>query len=376
MKLSLFAAAAFLLASAAAQPTDAKPFDPRHHFDQRCPAGVKLDPSDKQRDPASKSSYLWTPMPASATASDCAKLCCGDWSCESFAFVAAKGAPTPPPSPPVGLTGDWFNHDSLRGISKIRISQTGQTLSVESLEPKKSMWTSGAGKVSADGHTGYLDFDHNGRNNRTFTASSNKQTLTLSRESFDPAGFTQTFVRSPTPFGPSSSDGCPAGVPCCIFKDDVDALVAGVAGTTSGVRAKLAAKAPPYPDSTVVKGALETHMLIGINGDEFPITWGKDGAQYTGAGDNNQGNGSSPLGFFKVNEMASPKEMGCKDVPVTPGNQQPYVPCKNISLQGADVPVKNAEALKACPAWRKGIPNLKSSGVLSVDGVLYWAISW
>ena len=31
--------------------------------------------------------------------------------------------------------------------------------------------------------------------------------------------------------------------------------------------------------------------------------------------------------------------------------------------------------MKACPGWHKGIPNLKSSAVLSVDGVLYWAVS-
>lgn len=33
------------------------------------------------------------------------------------------------------------------------------------------------------------------------------------------------------------------------------------------------------------------------------------------------------------------------------------------------------DASAACPNWRAGIPNLKSSGVLSVDGVLYWAVS-
>ena len=31
--------------------------------------------------------------------------------------------------------------------------------------------------------------------------------------------------------------------------------------------------------------------------------------------------------------------------------------------------------MKACPGWHEGIPNLKSSAVLSVDGVLYWAVS-
>lgn len=42
---------------------------------------------------------------------------------------------------------------------------------------------------------------------------------------------------------------------------------------------------------------------------------------------------------------------------------------------GPAIPVNNPAARKACPAWRSDTPNLKSSGVLSVDGVLYWAIS-
>ena len=42
-------------------------------------------------------------------------------------------------------------------------------------------------------------------------------------------------------------------------------------------------------------------MEIGINGDEFPITWDQDGNQYTGAGDNSQpGESGSPLSFFRV----------------------------------------------------------------------------
>ena len=42
----------------------------------------------------------------------------------------------------------------------------------------------------------------------------------------------------------------------------------------------LQAKPPPYPNSTYVKGTLHDKLYIGINGDEFPITWGKDGSQY------------------------------------------------------------------------------------------------
>ena len=35
------------------------------------------------------------------------------------------------------------------------------------------------------------------------------------------------------------------------------------------------------------------------------------------------------------------------------------------------IPIRGPEAVKACPGWHAGIPNLKSSAVLSVDGVLY-----
>ena len=66
--------------------------------------------------------------------------------------------------------------------------------------------------------------------------------------------------------------------------------------------------------------------------------------------------------------------MGC----TYPGthHDQPSPSCKNIHEQGPAVPVNNSAASAACPAWHGGVPNLKSSGVLSVDGTLYWAISW
>ena len=65
--------------------------------------------------------------------------------------------------------------------------------------------------------------------------------------------------------------------------------------------------------------------------------------------------------------------MGCT-YPPTHGNQ-PSPVCKNIHEMGVHVPVQGPDASKACPAWHSGIPNLKSSGVLSLDGVLYWAVS-
>lgn len=90
-----------------AQPSGALPFDPRHHIDRRCLPAVRLDPDGKQRDPSSTSSYLYTAMQVNATVTDCARLCCGDWSCEAFAFVPAKAAPGPSHVPTCKLTGDW-----------------------------------------------------------------------------------------------------------------------------------------------------------------------------------------------------------------------------------------------------------------------------
>ena len=97
----------------------------------------------------------------------CAKLCCGDWSCESFGFIAS-----------------WKPADA-------------------------------AAVVSA-------------------SASATEE---------------------PPPAG-----ACSMGQPCCIFKDDVDPLVPGVAGTTTGVRAKLPSQDPPFPTSAHVVGTLEEKL--------------------------------------------------------------------------------------------------------------------
>ncbi len=369
---------------ARAQPHNADPIDPRHHLDARCPRAVTLDPSDKQRDPASSSSYLWSPLPASATVEDCAKACCGDWSCEAFAFYKAQNAtPALTPTPAGGsLTGDWIDHDSLRGVSHITLKQSGRHLTAISLQPRASMWGAAAGFVNVAGTGGYLYFGamegHHDvahvQNNRTFTLSADHNTIFLERLSFDPVGFTQNFTRSAQPFGPGGNCTS-ATMGCCVFKDDLDALVANPpgSGVLTGRRAKLPARPPPYPNSTVVKAVvLHPKMEIGINGDEFPITWDEDGNMYTGAGDNSQpGESGSPLSFFRV--QGGPTEMGCS-YPPTHGNQ-PSPNCSHIKEMGAHVPVQGPDATKACPAWNHGIPNLKSSGVLSLDGVLYWAIS-
>eukprot|EP01065_Artemidia_motanka_P051688 TRINITY_DN9157_c0_g1_i2.p1 TRINITY_DN9157_c0_g1~~TRINITY_DN9157_c0_g1_i2.p1 ORF type:complete len:274 (+),score=63.33 TRINITY_DN9157_c0_g1_i2:45-824(+) len=120
-------------------------------------------------------------------------------------------------------------------------------------------------------------------------------------------------------FATGHSGGCThKDVPCCIFKDDIDALVTGAAGVTTGTRGLLPAKPAPVPNSTAIGWAtLHDKLYLGINGDEFPITWGKDGAMYTGAGDNHQQGGQeSPLSFFRV--VGGPTEMGCTDPQPSP----------------------------------------------------------
>ena len=177
-----------------------------------------------------------------------------------------------------------------------------------------------------------------------------------------------------TPDAAARPADCKPSGPCCVFKDDLDALVKANAssGVVTGKRAHLAAKQPPYPASKL--SATVHKELTVINGDEFPITWGADGAQYTGAGDNHQAVGNtaeSPLSFFRV--AGGPTELGCSNPPTH--HNQPSPTCKNITEQGPAVAVKSAASIKACPGWHDGIPNIKSSAVLSVGGTLYWAIS-
>ena len=180
---------------------------------------------------------------------------------------------------------------------------------------------------------------------------------------------------------------CTPTTPCCAFKDDAsDPLTSGSTwpGITTGKRSMLSAKSPPYPNSSAVpQVAIEPKLYIGVNGDEFPITWGRDGAQYSGAGDNKQIiNGKlaeSPLSFFKV--TGGPTEMGCSVETPGPNHTQPSPVCKNVTMQGQPIVVNSPSSSKACPNWHTDCgdgtpcPNLKSSGVLSVGGILYWAVS-
>merc|ERR1739848_85956 len=55
-------------------------------------------------------------------------------------------------------------------------------------------------------------------------------------------------------------------------------------------------------------------------------------------------------------------------------NNQPSPKCKHITQQGDSI-VVGKDFTGVCPSWRGDVPNLKSSGVLSIEGVLYWAIS-
>ena len=72
-----------------------------------------------------------------------------------------------------------------------------------------------------------MAFD-NARNNRTLQISADGNTIAFARLSFDPPGFTQNFTRSSTPFPEPPAGSCASSSACCIFKDDIDALVAGV----------------------------------------------------------------------------------------------------------------------------------------------------
>ena len=340
---------------AAAQPHGALPFDPRHRFDQRCPHFVALDPPNLQRNPVSASLYLDVPLHANATVDDCARACCGDWSCEAFTFTeaaAVRGL----------LAGSWFNHDSSVGVHRLAITQSAHNLLVQSIDVAGNNWI---GEIGS-GRIGWLCFAGDSARNRSFHLADDNNTFFFGPLPTDKKGYSQNFTRAEEPF----PGGCIPGAPCCSFRDDsFDALAPSVFGVRSGVRSKLPSYAPPYPQSsTIVSATVDPTFLVGINGDEFPITWGRDGQQYTGAGDNTQANGGgSPLSFFKV--QGGPTEMACASPPARPG-YTPSPTCANITLQGKEVVVGPGHSV--CPGWDGGsTPNLKSSGVLSVEGVLY-----
>ena len=178
MRPASFFLLAITVRASTAQPHVALPVDPRHHFDKRCPPAVSMDPTDLMRDPVSSSQYLDLPMQANVTAEDCARVCCGDWSCETFTFrqVAAVTGE---------LSGSWYNHDSSSGVSRLAITQSGRHLLVQSLDLRYN-WI---GQVTDQ--KGYLCFDGDVLRNRTFNTSSDGNTLFMSHLKGDPKGYSQ-----------------------------------------------------------------------------------------------------------------------------------------------------------------------------------------
>jgi len=315
-------------------------FAQRYDFDERCPLETILDPLTMTRDPRSTASFKTIILSEKATWKDCAVECCKDWNCQTFIFY-------PPPTPGT-LSGNWINHDSLRGDNPVMIEQKGKKISAIALDPAVAFWTTGDGMLVDEAHL-WMSFDKSTRNNRTGVLGHNNDSIVFSRLSWDPKNFTQVFSKSKDQNQ-------------CVLMDDIPPLVP-YSGSfrQTGVRAFLPVSDPPFPNSTVIKNCVvHPKQILGVNGDEFPITWAADGNQYTGAGDNHQRSGvATPMSFFKV--MLDPTN--------------PSYPDKAFEERGKAIPINGPEAKKVCPTWHSNIANLKSSGVLSINGILYWAVS-
>jgi hypothetical protein len=326
--------------------------DPRHFFDPRCPPAAVPDPIGSVRWAPSRV-FKTVTLNATATLADCATACCGDWSCIAYALDLPATGP---------LTGTWLNNDSLRGESLLTLAETAdEALTATSLDPTHAFWHSAEGRVAADQRTLFLVFDGDPRNNRTGNVSANGTTITLSRVSFDPPGFSQVFTLVNT-----STAG-----PTCTFMDERAPLSPRPAGSgmVTGSRAALPPPSPPpYATSTFIAAEVNATALLGVDGDEFPSTWASDGFTYSGAGDNTQPSSSipqrysSPASFFKVS-VASPLD------PAYPGSA--------FALQGEPFPLSDTDLARAlCPPWsQSGIANIKSSGVLDLKGTMLWAVS-
>ena len=347
----MIGALASLLVTAAAT----RSADPRHDFDPRCPPAALYDPPNTARECRS-CTYLTVPLPSNATAADCARACCGDWSCLSFRFTPATAGG--------GLSGLWRNADSVRGITNLTLQQGGSALVAASADPAHSGWSRATGAMTSS-RTLFLCFDcadGDAKNNRTGTLSADNSTITLARLSFDPPGFTQVF--SLLALGPAG--------PACDFLDDVPPARPAPGDTrATGVRAVLPPLVPPpYNASTLVRGArVNASVVVGLDGDEFPTTWAASGTQLTGAGDNNQYNNTwSPATFSAV---AGP--------PPVSGAFAPDA----FSLRGDPRAISNGSvAERLCPKWSSKWPvaNIKSSGVMSLrdetaNGTTIWAVS-
>ena len=111
--------------------------DPRHEFDPRCPTSVTFDPVGHSRAKSAGSEIAYATVNSSSV-EDCATACCRDWCCVSFVF-----------SPPSGLSGAWQEHDSLRGVVGVALSQlSGGGLKAASADPRKALWTQAHGTLS------------------------------------------------------------------------------------------------------------------------------------------------------------------------------------------------------------------------------------
>lgn len=335
-----------LSSSTGSRSTGSADDDPRHEFDPRCPPAVSVDAPGIAR-PCARCEYLTTTLLPGATVSDCATACCGDWSCLSFRFT--------PGAPDDSFSGVWANHDSLRGVSNLTLTAHGATLNAVSANPAKAFWRRATGARA--GTRLYLCFDCDGgdaRNNRTGVVAADGQSITLERLPFDPAGFTQVFVR----LGPAP--------PTCVFMDDTPPPANSPAGSAdvTGVRAWLPPRNPaPFAQSTfIARAVVNASALYGADGDEFPTTWAGDGNQYSGAGDNTQPSPgvpehyNSPATLFRVS--------GPPDAPA-------------FAVRGDPVAISDAPFAKAnCPSWNRGrLANIKSSGVLALSDTLIWAVS-
>jgi hypothetical protein len=168
----------------------------------------------------------------------------------------------------------------------------------------------------------------------------------------------QSFAYSPANVSISSSS------PSCALKDDIEKVVEKNSSTPlsviTGARSFLPSIPPTVANSTAIKPGSVTfadRLYPGIDGDEFPTTWDDDGFQYTGAGDNHQPGQThgSPLSFFRV--KGDPTDTS---YPGDAFEEMSYKPVTDLKL---------------CPTSKDGVPNLKSSSVLSMGSVIYWAVS-
>jgi hypothetical protein len=175
--------AATLVASAVA-------LDPRHEVDPRCAPAVEFDNATTTR-MCRSCGYLTTALAAGASALDCARLCCGDWSCLSFVFVPPIVGPTPSLA---NLSGSYDNNDSLRGQSGVTLTEfPGGGLLAVSSDPAKAFWSQARG-VRFNSTALFLCFDcspGSDQNNRTGSIALDAQgsvVIALQRLDFDPPG--------------------------------------------------------------------------------------------------------------------------------------------------------------------------------------------